>query len=489
MIFSYVMVALYTFLVIAIGLAGARATRSFSDFLLGGRSVGPWMTAFSYGTAYFSAVLFVGFAGKVGWSFGFSGLWIALGNSLVGVMLVWLLLGKRIRQAAIELRVHTLPEYLEARYSSRFLKAFSSIVIFVFLIPYSAAVFIGLTYLLKTTFAIPYERMLLFMGILTGIYLVSGGYRSMAAVDVYLGIIMILGVLVLVGSSVSQAGSLGAVVQKLRAIHPALVAPVGPPGFWPLLSLVILTSLGPFAMPQLVQKFYAIKDEAAIRRGMIVSTVFAVIATFGAYFTGALTRFFLSPQTHPGAWARASDGTMTLIPDALMPEMLRTVVPGPLSAVILLLVLAASMSTLASLVLASASALAKDLYHGFLNPGASDRSLTRAIRISSGSFIVISMAVAYLRPAIIVTMISVSWGAIAAVMLGPFVGGLLSQRITKTAAIAGSMLSLALCFFLFHAWGERMVPQAASLSMASSLVLPPLLSLAVRHGRSSTRRA
>ncbi|MBN1425401.1 sodium:solute symporter [Candidatus Fermentibacteria bacterium] len=481
MVASYIAVVFYTFLVIAIGISGARRTKSFSDFLIGGGSIGPWMTAFSYGTAYFSAVMFIGFAGKVGWGFGMSGLWIALGNSLVGVTLVWLLLAKRVRSVSAELKIHTMPEYLEARYNSPFLKVYSSVATFVFLVPYSAAVFIGLTYLLKITFAIPYEYMLVFMGVLTGIYLILGGYKSMASVDIYFGIMMILGVAVLVASSVAKAGSLEIIFSRLREIDPRLVAPVGPPGFWPLFSLVVLTSVGPFAMPQLIQKFYGVKDERSIRIGTVVSTGFALLATVGAYFTGALTRVFLTPQANPGAWKAAADGTRRLIPEALMPELLRTVIPGALSGVILLLVLAASMSTLAAMVLVSGSTIAKDLYHGFIKRDASDAALTRAIRIASAAFILISMGVAYLRPAIVVTIISISWGAIAAVMLGPFLWGLFSKRVNAFGASASAVVSLVICLALFIAWGAPKAPQAASLSMLSSLVLPPILSLGGRR--------
>jgi len=477
MIASYIAVIFYTGLVIVVGIAGSRRMKGFSDFLIGGGTIGPWMTAFSYGTAYFSAVLFIGFAGKIGWGFGLSGLWIAVGNTLIGVLLVWLVLGRRVRKVASELNVYTMPEFMEARYKSPFMKFFTSLAIFVFFLPYSAAVFIGLTYLLKITFAIPYEYMLIFMGVLTGIYLILGGYKSMASVDVYFGVMMILGVIILVASGVSKAGSFSAVVDGLKEIDPKLVAPVGPPGFWALFSLVILTSVGPFAMPQLIQKFYAVKDDRSIRIGMIVSTVFAVIATIGAYYTGAMTRLFLNPVDNPGAWQTASDGSLKLIPEALMPELLKTVIPGALSGTILLLVLAASMSTLAALVLVSASSIAKDLFGGFVRKDAGDRELTSAIRISSAAFILLSMLIAYIRPAIIVTIISVSWGAIAAVMLGPFIWGLFSTRVNRIGAIGTSLISLTVCLVLFFTWGPKMSPQSASLSMGLSLILPPILSI------------
>ncbi len=147
MIAKYIAVIGYAMLIVFIGILGLRKTTSFKDFMLGGGSIGPWMSAFSYGTAYFSAVLFIGFAGKIGWGFGLSGLWIALGNTVLGVFGVWFLLGERIKKAAVSYDVHTMPEFLEARYRSPFLKCFTSLAIFIFFVPYTAAVFMGLSYL------------------------------------------------------------------------------------------------------------------------------------------------------------------------------------------------------------------------------------------------------------------------------------------------------------------------------------------------------
>jgi hypothetical protein len=298
----------YALLIVVIGVLGARKTRSFSDFMLGGRGIGPWMTAFSYGTAYFSAVLFIGFAGKIGWGFGLSGLWIALGNTLVGVLLVWWVLGARIRRVTAEYGVHTLPELLEARYGSRVLKLLTSLAIFVFFIPYSAAVFMGLGYLFTSNFGISYELMILLIGGFTGVYLVLGGYKSMAMIDVIFGIVMTVGVVVLLWSCLDRGGGFDRILVDLAEKDERLVAPVGPPGLWPLLSLVFLTSVAPIGMPQLVQKFYAIKDRRSIRIGMIASTLFAVLVTGTAYFTGALTRLFITPETHAAVFAGREAG-------------------------------------------------------------------------------------------------------------------------------------------------------------------------------------
>ncbi|MFA4985513.1 MAG: sodium/solute symporter [Candidatus Brocadiia bacterium] len=472
MIAKIVTLVLYAILIMAVGYIGSRKTKSFKDFLLGGGTVGPWMSALSYGTAYFSAVLFIGFAGKIGWVFGLSGLWIAVGNTLVGIMLVWLLIGKKVRVYATTNGVSTMPEFLEHRFDSKFLKLFSSLSIFIFFIPYTAAVFMGLSYLFTTTFGIQYEYILLFMGIFTGFYMLMGGYKSMALMDFIFGIIMTIGVAVIMWFVLDRSGGVMAVVDKLRAIDPDLASPVGKPGFWPLASLVFLTSVAPLAMPQLVQKFYAIKDDRSVKIGMVVSTVFGLLVTATAYFSGATGRLFVTPQTNPNAFA---DGKPVY--DALMPEMLSNIIPPAFFLVILLLILAASMSTLASLVLISGATIAKDLYAGFLKKDASDKAQVFMIRAASAFFIVLSMILALTRPAVIVTILAISWGAIASVFLGPFMWGLFWKGTTRTGAIAGSVVGLAVCISLFVWRGEAFVAQAGSLGMLTSLAVVPVVSM------------
>ncbi len=480
MIVRLIAVLAYIAMIVIIAILGMKKIKSFSDFFLGGRNVGPWLTAFTYGTAYFSAVLFIGFAGKIGWGFGMSGLWIAIGNSLIGVLLVWWLLGGRIKEVSHKLNVHTMPEYLDARYNSPFLKYFTTIAIFIFFIPYTAAVFMGLSYLFEISFGIPYIWVLIFMGVFTSVYLILGGYKSMTMIDFIFGIIMIFGVCTLLTSTITKGGGIPNIFAQLRAIDPKLVSAVGPPGLWPLFSLVFLTSVAPFGMPQLLQKFYAIRDKKSVKIGMIASTIFAVLVTGTAYFTGALTRIFLNPIDNPNAFIEVA-GKFVPRFDALMPELLTYTIPSALTIIILLLILSASMSTLAALVLISSSTIAKDLYHGFLNKKATDRELTFIMRVFSGFFIILSVILALMRPAVIVTILSVSWGAIASVFLGPFIWGILTKKATKLGAIVSGVTGLATCLILYFIWGPKAAPQAGTTGMIVSLVLAPIFMLFTKN--------
>jgi len=465
---TFILIA-YALTIIVVGVVGLRRTRSFNDYFLGGGTVGAWMTAFTYGAAYFSAVLFIGFAGQVGWGFGLSSLWVALGNGLVGVLTVWWLLGPKIKRMSVEYGVQTIGEFFEKRYNSPLLKLISSICIFVFFIPYSAAVFMGLSYLFRSTFGIDYTMALVLMGGFTAIYLVMGGYKSITIIDVIFGIIMLIGVSVLLGSILHKGHGLGNILGSISTIDPRLVAAVGPPGWWPLFCLIFLTSVAPMAMPHLIQKFYAIRDTHAIRIGMVGSAVFALLITGIGYFAGMTTRYFLTPQNAPMAF---NNGVPIF--DALMPELLTRIIPETLSVLILLLILSASMSTLAALVLISSSAIAKDFYAGFINRSFSDAGLTRMMRILNAAIVTLAVVLAYCRPATIVTILGISWGAVGAAFLGPFIWGLFSKRTSRTAAIGSLFISLAVCVILYAAGTPS--PQAGTVGMLVSLVLTPIIS-------------
>lgn len=468
-----IVLAAYALMIIVIGILGMRKTKSFSDFFLGGGNVGPWMTAFSYGTAYFSAVVFIGFAGKVGWGFGFSGIWIGVFNALIGVLGVWALLGWRIKKMSTEYGVSTLSEFLEKRYNSRFFKLASSVAIFIFLVPYSAAVFIGLSKLFEASFPeIEYWHIVVAMGVFTSLYLSLGGYKSMTMIDTVFGMIMTASVIVLLLFTVNRGGGLVSITDTLSNINPKLTAVVGPPGWWPLFSLIFLTSVAPFAMPQLIQKFYAIKDERSVKIGMVASTFFALLIGCVAYFIGSTTRVFLNPANAPLSFPNGTAGGLD--PDALMPELLNFVVPESLTIIILILILSASMSTLAALVLISSSSLVKDFYAGFVNKDVSDQGLTSLMRIGSVVFVFISVIIALIKPDSIVAILGISWGAIGSFFLGPFIWGLFTKWSNKFGGLSSAFIGLSVCIILYLTGMPS--PQAGTIGMIVSLLVNPLFS-------------
>jgi len=472
-----VVVVLYIVVMIVIGYWSMRRTKNVGDFFIGGRTIGPWVSALAYGTTYFSAVLFVGFAGKLGWLFGMHTLWIAAGNAIIGTWLAWKLLAVRTREMTERLDAITMPEFLEARYALPWLKRVAAIVIFIFLVPYSASVYKGLGYLFEANLGIDYLYVQIAMAVLTGIYLVMGGYFAVATTDFIQGMLQVFGVafMIVLMAGATGHGVVGAFVATSGVENAPALSPNPDalfPGWVVLVSLVFMTSMGPFGLPQMVQKFYSIKNRDVVVRGTTVATAFSTLIAFGAYYCGALSHHFFAtgadlPQ---GANGPAFDN---IVPTLLAnPE----VMPPWFSVVILLVVLAASMSTLASLVLVSSAAIAVDLVGVRDRHDKSSKSGLALMRCLCGVFVGLSVVLALQNEAGIVDLMSMSWGALAGAFIGPYVWGLWSRRTTATGAAAGFIAGLGAAVVLFYVWGVKFSPVAAAVAIVISLVTVPLVS-------------
>jgi len=438
---------------IGVGLYSRKQASSVDGFVLGGRAVGPWLTAFAYGTSYFSAVVFVGYAGQFGWKYGMSSSWIGVGNAVIGSLLAWLVLGRRTKLMTQHIQSRTMPDFFGTRFDCQGLRVAASIIAFVFLIPYTAGVYKGISTLFEMGFGIPYEYCVIIMAILTAVYVILGGYRATAMNDFIQGIIMLFGIVTIIAAVLAQKGGLHEAVHQMALIpadnnpyqNGAFADLLGPDP-WNLLGVVILTSLGTWGLPQMVGKFYSITDESAIRRGTVISTLFALVVAGGCYFLGGFGRLFGTPPTLP-------NGRLDF--DAIVPGMLSGL-PDVLIALVVLLVLSASMSTLASLVLTSSSTMTLDLIYrdkkseeGEVKEGEIDDEVSEKVehrkvvvmRVLIVFFIVISLLIALNPPTFIAQLMGISWGALAGAFLAPFMLGLYWKRVTTAAVWA--------CF----AWG------------------------------------
>ncbi|MGB9814137.1 MAG: sodium:solute symporter family transporter [Thermovenabulum sp.] len=467
---KFVILFLYILSQIAVGIIGMKRTKNLNDFLLAGRNMGPWMSAFAYGTAYFSAVIFIGYAGKIGWNFGLSGLWIAVGNSFLGGYLAWKVLAKPTKEITQKLNVRTLPELLAARYNSPFYRIFSALIIFIFLVPYSASVYMGLSYLFESVFNIDYQLALIIMAGLTAFYLILGGYFAVSLSDFIQGIIMFVGSIIMIFSITSHpnVGGILTGIERLYKINPKLVSPIGPPGFWPLFFLVVLTSLGPWGLPQMVHKFYSIKDERSIKPATVITTVFSFVISFTAYFIGSMTRLFFNSIPLEGGKPN---------PDLMIPKIIQMAMPEAIAAIILALVISASMSTLSSLVLISSSAVSVDLIEG-LGIKLKSKAKVFLMRVFCLIFIGISLIIAIFKPSIIITLMAISWGTVAGTFLSPYLFGLFCKDTTKLGAWAGSIagLSISLGLSIIYKSDSAKIPMFGSLAMIVPLAVVPIVS-------------
>jgi len=481
------MLAIFFGIMIGTGFYCRKNSTDVDGFVLGGRSVGPWLTAFAYGTSYFSAVVFVGYAGQFGWKYGIAATWAGIGNALIGSLMAWAILGRRTRVMTQHLASATMPQFFQSRFDSHSLKLASSVIIFIFLIPYTASLYNGLSRLFGMAFDIDYTVCVIVMAVLTGIYVIVGGYMATAINDFIQGLIMLVGIVAVIAAVLKGQGGFTAALRGLSQVTDPAIGDF--PGvfnsfFGPdpinLLGVVLLTSLGTWGLPQMVQKFYAIKSEKAINKGMVISTVFAFVVAGGCYFLGGFGRLFSHKVDI------AADGY-----DAIIPTMLSDLSPF-LIAVVVILVLSASMSTLSSLVLASSSTLTLDFIKGTLVKELDEKKQLFIIRILIGVFIAISVVIAIVQYKSNVTFIAqlmgVSWGALAGAFLAPFLYGLYWKRTTK--------LSVWVCFLfstvvmLVNIFAKPLFPtllqspiNAGVFCMLSGLVLVPLVSLATKPPR------
>ena len=458
---------------IAIGLYSRKHASSVAGFVLGGRNVGPWLTAFAYGTSYFSAVVFVGYAGQFGWKYGLSSTWIGIGNAFIGSLLAWVILGRRTRVMTKYLHAATMPDFFGKRFESNALRIAASAIVFIFLVPYTASIYNGLSRLFGLAFDIPYSVCVIVMAALTGAYVILGGYMATAINDFIQGIIMLLGIVAVIGAVLSGKGGFMAAVGKLAELNSDVPVTMGQPGaftsfFGPdplnLLGVVILTSLGTWGLPQMVQKFYAIKSEKAISTGTVISTVFAIVISGGCYFLGGFGRLFDNPSLYK------EDGSV--IYDGVIPYMLSTL-PDVLIGIVIVLVLSASMSTLSSLVLTSSSTLTLDFIKGNL---VKDMSEKKQLHVMQG-LIVVSVILALDPPTFIAQLMGISWGALAGAFLAPFMYGLYWKKVTKASVWACFATGIGITVFnMFFHYIQSPI-NAGAIAMLVGFVVVPVVSM------------
>lgn len=447
MVIKIIFLVVFFTIMILVGLYARKHATSVGDFVLGGRSVGPWLTAFAYGTTYFSAVVFVGYAGQFGWKYGISATWIGIGNAIIGSLLAWVVLGRRTRVMTHHLQSTTMPDFFGSRYNSKAIKIVASAIAFIFLVPYTASVYNGLSRLFGMAFDVPYWVCVLAMAVLTGVYVILGGYMATAINDFIQGIIMLGGIIAVIASVLHNNGGFITAIGKLAEFSSDNPVTQGQPGvfasfFGPdpinLLGVVILTSLGTWGLPQMVHKFYTIKNEKSIKAGTIISTIFAIIISGGCYFLGGFGRLY------NGDAILKPDGAVAF--DAIVPHMLSTL-SDALIGIVVILVLSASMSTLAALVMTSSSTLTLDFIKGNLVKKMGEKTQLLIMRLLIICFIVLSVVIALDPPDFIAQLMSVSWGALAGSFLAPFLYGLYWKRTTKAAVWASFATGVGITVF------------------------------------------
>ncbi len=483
MFLKILLVIVFVAVAVGVGIYCRRTTKTVDGFVLGGRNVGPWMSAFAYGTSYFSAVVFVGYAGQFGFKYGLAATWAGIGNAILGSLLAWWVLGPRTREMTHRLGAQTMPEFFGERYGSKALRIAAAAIIFVFLIPYTASVYNGLSRLFGMAFGLPYDVCVIGMAVVTCIYVVLGGYMATVMNDFIQGVVMLFGITAVIVAVLAANGGISEAIVNLSQIPAEGSQLQGPfvsffgPDFLNLFGVIILTSLGTWGLPQMVQKFYAIKSGPAVKQGAIISTIFAFVVAGGSYFLGGFGRLY------EGQIDYAANGTP--IYDSVIPTML-SYLPDLLIGLVIVLVLSASMSTLSSLVLTSSSTLTIDLIKDNFVKNMTEKRQIHTMRILLVIFIAVSAGIALVQYhssiVFIAQLMGYSWGALAGAFLGPFFWGLYSGKISKAAVWSSFIFGIGLTV-INMAMGFAGTPliespiNCGAICMVVSLIIVPVVSL------------
>ena len=429
-----VVLTVYLGLLAAIGMVMSGRSRSVGDFAIGGRSVGPWVTALSFVAAYYSSVVIIG-GGAFGWKFGLATLWVGAGNVLIGTTLAWIVLGRRVRRFSENLEAMTLPGFFAARYDSPQARIFSAAVTGLFLIIYNVSVLKGMANSFEVLMDLPYWSGVLISGIVILFYTAVGGYLAVVWTSMVQALVMIAALTLLTWMSLQKVGGMTALVDKLNAVDPGLVHTPGTWGWAGLISFTLIVSLGTWGMPQLLVRFYSIKDAKMLRLGTVIVTLGASVAML-PYLTGAVARV-LVPELDSA--------------DQAIPSLTALVLNDWGGALFLAGVVAAGMSTFAGVLIIISSSMVRDVWINGLGRSLGPAAELKANRIMSLAVGVVSLLIALKPPALILVLTAFSWAVIASTNLWPLLFGIYWRR-TSPRATLWSMIAGVTAALVWQAW-------------------------------------
>jgi len=434
---TYVLVlVVYLGLLAAIGMVMSGRSKNAGDFAIGGRTVGPWVTALSFVAAYYSSVVIIG-GGAFGWRYGLSTLWVGAGNVLIGTTLAWIILGRRIRRFTGNLDAMTLPGFFYGRYGNPEARIFSAAVTALFLIIYNVSVLKGMANAFEVLMELPYWSGVVISGVVILFYTSVGGYLAVVWTSMVQALVMIAALTLLTFMALQRVGGMSELVTRLGSIDPGLVDTPGSWGWAGLVSFTLIVSLGTWGMPQLLVRFYSIGND----KGTVVVTLGASIALL-PYLNGAIARV-LVPQLESA--------------DQAIPALTRLVLNDLGGALFLAGVVAAGMSTFAGVLIIISSSMVRDVWVQGLGRELSPQTELRANRIMSVAVGLVSLLIALKPPALVLVLTAFSWAVIASTNLWPLLFGVYWKR-TSPAATLASMVSGVVAALLWQAWPHLPLP-------------------------------
>ncbi|MBE7034839.1 MAG: sodium/proline symporter PutP [Ruminococcaceae bacterium] len=452
---------IYMAVVVIIGVIYAkRANKNSENYFLGGRSLGPWVTAMSAEASDMSGWLLMGLPGVAYWCGLADAAWTAIGLA-IGTYFNWLIVSKRLRRYSIRANNSiTLPEFFSNRFreNKKVIMTLAAVFILVFFTVYASSCFVTCGKLFSTLFGLPYVSMMLIGAAFVLLYTLLGGFLAESASDFMQAIVMIIALSVIVILSTVSAGGLGAVIENAREIPgfleffglatPTLdadgvqIVEAGKPVFgaaseygWLKIFSMLAWGLGYFGMPQVLLRFMAIRKEEELKRSRQIAMIWVVISLAVAVFIGIVGR-----QLYPTVHLTSTDAESIFI------TLATTSLPAILAGFVMAGILAATISSSDSYLLIAASAFAKNIYQGVCKKDASDKQVMIMSRITLFVIALIAMVIALDEKSIIFNIVSFAWAGFGATFGPIMLFSLFWKRTNRAGAIAGMVSGAGMVF-------------------------------------------
>ncbi len=438
---------------------GYKHTVSAEDYLVAGRSMNPWIMSLSYGATFISTSAIVGFGG-VAAMYGFSLLWLAFLNIVLGVWIAFAYLGTRIRRMSTQLNVSTFASLLGERYDSKAITALSGLAIFIFMPAYTSIILIGGARFLEEAFTLDYNVALLILAIIVGLYVLTGGLKAVMYTDAFCAAIMMVGMIFLLIGAYRTAGGVVHGHQALTALsnlvpdnlaamgHQGWTAmpALGSPIWWTVVSTIIMgVGVGVLAQPQLAMRFMTVSDNRGLYRAVLIGSIFIFSTVGTAYMVGPLSNVYFY-ENYGMIAADVAQGNVDLI----IPAFITSIMPDWFLYLFTLTLLSAAISTLSSLIHVQGTAFGYDVLEtlGYRKANNDLSSLPTRIGVIVG--VVLAVILAYILPGSIIARSTAFWfGICAAGFMPALIGGLYWRGGTKYGALASILAGFLVSIFGF----------------------------------------
>jgi SSS family solute:Na+ symporter len=461
-----------------LGILGYKKTKTTEDYYVAGRNMGPIVIAFSYGATFISAVALIGFSG-ISSIYGHSLLWLAFLNILIGILIAFIFYGFRTRKMGLSLKAVTLPELLGNRFNSNRLQAISGLIIAIFMIFYTTAVFLAISSLFEITFGIPYWLCVIIFTLVVGLYLVVGGLYAVMWTHAIQGFLMVVGMIILTFGIYAMLGGVGSAHEAAASLTPDELIDMGwtavpngfttltsmpeafSPAFMLLLTLIFGVGIGVLAQPQLVVRYLSAKNKKALQRAIPYGGIFVLIMTFFAFSIGPLCNVLMinNGLSYPGT------------PDKVVPLIVNELFPSWFIVLFLFAILSAAMSTASSLFHTAGASIGRDVCEKGILKKCSEKKSLLITRIATILIVIATLILSLNPPDVVAILTSFFFGLMACTFLAPYTLMLYWKKISRAGAWIGMLggFIFTMCWYILVYF--KTAPNLIGLSLSDNYMI------------------